>query len=272
MKSSVIVTGASGRMGSTVARLIDDHPRHELVGLTEREGVPISYSADLRINDLPKFLKDFRVEGLDTLTIIDFTAPERTLEVAKACVGADDMCYHLITGTTGFTPEQMTELKSLQDEVAIFHSPNMSLGVNVLARFLPLLTNVLGEEFNLEMVELHHNMKKDAPSGTALMLANAMAEARGWSPEDVLKFAREGMIGERPKEEIGIQTIRGGDVVGEHTAYFFGPGERVAVTHMAHSRETFAAGAIRLIDWFTEYPNGFLTMDDYMKRLFERHL
>jgi len=121
--------------------------------------------------------------------------------------------------------------------------------VHALTKNLPELINILGEEYDLEMVELNHNKKKDSPSGTAMRLAECLAKAKNWDLDAVANYHREGMIGERPKEEIGIQTIRGGDVVGVHTVYAMGPGERIEVTHHAHSRETFAAGALRAAYW-----------------------
>ena len=139
----------------------------------------------------------------------------------------------------------------------------MSIGINVLLKVLPELTRLLGEKYDLEMVELHHNRKKDAPSGTALKLAECLAEARDWNLPDVACYHREGIIGARPKEEIGVQSIRGGDVVGVHTVYFMGQGERIEVTHQAHSRENFAQGALRAAQWLARQPAGRLyTMQD----------
>lgn len=134
----------------------------------------------------------------------------------------------------------------------------MSIGVNVLCKILPELTRALGDAYDIEMVELHHNRKKDSPSGTALTLGECLAEARGWQLNDVRCSARDGIIGERPKAQIGIQAIRGGDVVGVHTVYFMGPGERIEVTHQAHSRDTFAQGALRAAAWLAGQKPGKL--------------
>ena len=164
----------------------------------------------------------------------------------------------LVIGTTGFTPEQLQELGELAQRTPIFWSSNMSVGVNVLMKVLPALTKALGDKYDIEMVELHHNRKKDSPSGTALMLGECLAEARDWKLEDVRCSARDGIIGERPKAQIGIQAIRGGDVVGVHTVYFMGPGERIEVTHQAHSRETFAQGALRAAAWLATQKAGRL--------------
>ena len=121
----------------------------------------------------------------------------------------------------------------------------MSLGINVLLRVLPDLVRLLGDDYDLEIMEIHHNRKKDSPSGTALRLAECLAEAKDWDLEDTACYHREGIIGERPKKEIGLQTLRGGDVVGVHTVYCLGPGERIEINHQAHSRENFAQGALR---------------------------
>jgi 4-hydroxy-tetrahydrodipicolinate reductase len=132
----------------------------------------------------------------------------------------------------------------------------MSIGISVLLELLPKLAQALGPAYDPELMEIHHRMKKDAPSGTALKLAQAVARAKDWPEEDSLRLCREGMVGERPDREIGVQTLRGGDVVGEHTTYFFGPGERIEVTHKASSRETFAQGALRAAKWISEQPPG----------------
>lgn len=142
----------------------------------------------------------------------------------------------------------------------------MSVGVNVLLELLPELVQMLGPDYDLEMVELHHNRKKDSPSGTALRLAESLASARDWDLKDVACYHREGIIGERPKKEIGVQAIRGGDVVGVHTVYFMGPGERIEVTHHAHSRENFAQGALRAASWLPGQPGGKVyAMGDILK-------
>ena len=172
----------------------------------------------------------------------------------------------IVIGTTGFTPEQKAELDAIAQNGRVFWSPNMSVGVNVLLELLPELVQMLGPDYDLEMVELHHNRKKDSPSGTALRLAESLASARDWDLKDVACYHREGIIGERPKKEIGVQAIRGGDVVGVHTVYFMGPGERIEVTHHAHSRENFAQGALRAASWLPGQPSGKVyAMGDILK-------
>jgi 4-hydroxy-tetrahydrodipicolinate reductase len=141
----------------------------------------------------------------------------------------------------------------------------MSIGVNVLLRILPDLVRMLGTDYDLEMTEIHHNKKKDSPSGTALALARCLADARKWKLDDVANYHREGLINERPHEEIGIQTLRGGDVTGVHTIYALGPGERIEITHHAHSRENYAQGALRAAAWlYNQKPGKLYSMLDVL--------
>jgi len=242
MKNNLIIMGAAGRMGTMIANLATE------------EGFSLSGLAD-------------RVECLDRLThwgcqvgselapmlvdhpqavIIDFTTPQATLCTARL---AAQYGNPLVSGVTGLSAEQKQELERLAVQTPILWSPNMSVGVNVLLTILPRLAHMLGEDYDLEMVEIHHNKKKDAPSGTALRLAEGMAESRGWKLDDVMCCLREGLNNERPSRQIGIQAVRGGDVAGVHTAYFIGQGERIEVTHHAHSRENFARGALRAARW-----------------------
>jgi 4-hydroxy-tetrahydrodipicolinate reductase len=238
MAIDIIVTGAAGRMGATVARLAAEAADLRLAGAVESPAC----LRKLRGLDCPT---DTDVDGLlrrtPGATVVDFTAPSVSLAVARAAAGYG--AAHVV-GTTGFSPEEKAELESLARGTPIFLSPNMSVGVNVLLKLLPELARALGDAYDMEVLEIHHNKKKDAPSGTALRLAECLAEARGLPPCPAQRHCRDGLIGERPKGEIGVQTLRGGDVVGVHTVYFMGPGERVEVTHHAHSRENFASGAL----------------------------
>ena len=160
--------------------------------------------------------------------------------------------------TTGLTAGQLEELSELATSIPIFWSPNMSIGVNALVRILPQLERILGAAYDLEITEIHHHHKKDAPSGTAVKLAQVLAQSRGWDLDTVANYGRQGMVGARSAQELGVHALRGGDVVGEHTVYFFGPGERIAVTHQAHSRENFAGGALRAARWLAEQGPGQL--------------
>lgn len=252
MAVKVVIMGANGRMGSTLVGLVKRDPELQLAGVVERpdrlEGLEVHgcpVGGDL-VSVLPK---------APGAVVVDFTAPEATLAMVRV---ARAHGHPAVIGTTGLTAEQLKEMEAAATDIPLFWAPNMSVGVNVLLKVLPMLAQMLGPAYDLEMVEIHHNKKKDAPSGTAIKLAQGLAKARGWEYDAVKRYCREGLTGERKAEEIGVQTLRGGDVVGEHTTYFFGPGERIAVTHCAHSRETFAQGALRVVKWLVGQKPGKL--------------
>lgn len=250
--TQIIVMGACGRMGSTIARLTQEDPALTLAAVLERPdkvAALAQWGCDSG-SDIDEVFA--RVPGG---VIIDFTSPEASLANARAAARHGNA---LVIGTTGLNEEQKAELAELAKTTRIFWAPNMSVGVNVLLKVLPELVRLLGEKYDLEMVELHHNRKKDSPSGTALRLAECLAEARNWDLPEVACYHREGIIGERPHKEIGVQTIRGGDVVGIHTIYCLGPGERIEITHQAHSRENFAQGALRAAVWLASREPGKL--------------
>jgi 4-hydroxy-tetrahydrodipicolinate reductase len=242
MPVTVIILGALGRMGSTLCRLASDDPEISLGAVVERSGYEHALKYDCIVgSDLSEVLP--KVPGG---VIIDFTLPEVTIQNA---LKAREFGNPAVIGTTGLNAEQLGILAECAREVPLFFAPNMSVGVNVLLKLLPQLVELLGPAYDVEISEIHHKHKKDAPSGTAVKLAQVLAEAKGWEFEHARRYCREGIIGERQQEEIGVQTLRGGDVVGDHTVFFFGPGERIEVTHRAHSRETFAAGALRAAKW-----------------------
>ncbi len=254
MALPIIVAGAAGRMGATVSRLVREADDLELAALTERperidtlkaqnnDAVPVS-------SDLAALLK-----SLPRAVVIDFTAPEASLAHARA---AGDAGSPIVIGTTGFTEAQIRELEDLAKESVVFRSANMSVGINVIMDILPRLTALLGDAYDVELMEIHHNKKKDAPSGTALLLAEALLKARGLSAE-AIKTNRFESLSPRGHNEIGIQSLRGGDVVGVHTVYYMGPGERIEITHHAHSRENFAMGALRAARWIKDQKPGRL--------------
>ena len=260
MSIPVVVMGGAGRMGSTITRLVREDSSLQLVGRVEHAS---------RLADLAPLAGCSDEDTLELVlaktaqpVIIDFTSPETTLATARiaAKFGAAQ-----VIGTTGLTDAELAELRDIACETRLFWAPNMSVGVTALLKILPELARLLGEEYDMEMVEIHHNRKKDSPSGTALRLAQAMVQARDWALRDTARYCREGIIGERPHEEIGIQTLRGGDVVGVHTAYFLGPGERIEVTHQAHSRDNFAQGAVRAAKWLADKkPGALYSMEDVL--------
>lgn len=250
--TDVVIIGAKGRMGSTLVRLTQESDDLKLAAVLERSGCEDGLDALGCVcgTDSKEVLS--RVPGA---VIIDFTAPKATLKLLEVAAVTGNP---VVIGTTGFTPEQLEEVKKYAEQIPVFLAPNMSLGINVLLKILPQLVTMLGPDYDLEMTEIHHNKKVDAPSGTALKLAECIAEARGLVYDDVKKHGRDGIVGARTKDEIGVMAVRGGDVVGDHTVYFFGPGERIEVTHRAHTRENFAQGALRAAGWLSSCKPGKL--------------
>lgn len=252
MRTDIIIMGAKGRMGATLVQLVQQDATLDLVGVCERKS---------HITGLQQF--DCRVEeSLTSLlpqfpqaVIVDFTAPDASVETVQTAAESGNP---VVIGTTGLSTTQQGILTQCAKSTPVFWAPNMSIGINVLLKVLPQLVQALGFEYDVEISEIHHKMKKDAPSGTALKLGQCLAESRGWKYDEVKCHSRDGMIGERPQQELGVQTLRGGDVVGDHTVHLFGPGERIEVTHRAHSRETFAAGALRAAKWLKQQKSGKL--------------
>lgn len=256
---SLVVMGVTGFMGGTVLRLARADGTPVAAGLDRAEQIDKTANLDLFCGSDPATV----LTKAPGATIIDFTAPVATMNTLEAAVKYGNP---MVIGTTGLSAEEKARLDEAATHIPLFFSPNMSVGVNALLDVLPRLVRVLGPEYDLEIVEMHHNRKKDAPSGTALRLGECLAEARDWKLDDVSACCREGLIGPRPKAEIGIQTVRGGDVVGVHTIYFAGEGERIEVTHHAHSRENFARGALRAARWLTgQKPGKVYTMQDLLR-------
>lgn len=259
------VSGACGRMGKAVIRAIQGNSGIVLSGALEKEGHPDiagdpgilaggGESGVLITADIPTVL-----EKADVL--IDFTAPEATLRNLEACISTGTAAA---VGTTGFSDEQKEAVHMYAGQIPTVLSPNMSVGVNVLFRLAETAVSSLGDDYDLEIIEAHHRMKKDAPSGTALRLAETVAGALGKNLADHAVFSRHGMIGERTPGEIGIQTVRAGDIVGEHTLIMAGPGERLELTHRAHNRDNFAQGAIRAALWVCGREPGLYSMFDVL--------
>jgi 4-hydroxy-tetrahydrodipicolinate reductase len=193
--------------------------------------------------------------------LIDFTFPEVSLENAEVCAR---LGKSMVIGSTGFTAEQRARLAQFAKQIPIVCAPNMSVGVNVCFKILKEIAQTLGDGFDVEIVELHHNKKKDAPSGTAVRMGEVVAEALGRDYHQVANCHREGFTGERTRDEIGMQTVRGGDIVGEHTVYFIGMGERIELSHRAMSRDMFARGAVRAAAWLASQPAGLYDMQDVL--------
>ena len=261
----VAVTGAAGRMGQRIICLTHEaegltvsaaieRPLHKAVG--EDAGVLAGCGRlDVPVTDS----LDRAMQHSDVL--IDFTFPEVTLENAAVCARLGKC---MVIGSTGFTPEQKAKLAEFARVIPIVCAPNMSVGVNVCFKVLKEIAKSLGDGFDVEIVELHHNKKKDAPSGTAVRMGEVVAEALGRDYHEVANCHREGFTGERTKEEIGMQTVRGGDIVGEHTVYFIGMGERIELSHRAMSRDMFARGAVRAAAWLAGQKPGLYDMQDVL--------
>jgi 4-hydroxy-tetrahydrodipicolinate reductase len=261
---NVVVTGVAGRMGTQILRLVRATEGLALKGAVERPGAAIGQDAGtlagigavgvVVVDDLAKALAGAHV-------VVDFTSHEASVRNAEACAGAG---VALVVGSTGFTPEAKARVAEAARRIPVVLSPNMSVGVNVLFELVRQAAQVLGDAYDVEVVEIHHKKKRDAPSGTAVRLGEVAAEALGRDPQDALAYARHGILGERPPWQIGVQTLRGGDVVGEHTVYFCGEGERLELTHRATSREQFARGAVRAAQWIAGKPAGLYDMADVL--------
>jgi len=261
----VAITGVAGRMGGRILSLLREEDGIKIVGATEKEGhSSIGKDAGIVTGGMEigiKVLDRIELGAIDADVIIDFTAPSATLTHA---LYASKKGKAMVVGTTGFLEEERKRFEKLTKEFPCVISPNMSIGVNVMFEVSKMIAGYLGTEFDVEIIEAHHKHKADSPSGTALRLGEAIAEALGRDFKKVARFERHGRIGERGKEEIGIQAIRGGDIIGDHTVIFCGTGERIEFTHRALSRDNFAMGAIRALKWVVGKPPGIYTMKDVL--------
>lgn len=255
------VAGAAGKMGSRMAALCREYDGLQLAGAFERPGhAAIGQDIGLvsGIGETGVALQDGIGKVIDAVDIIiDFTSIESTKENLKT---AAQKGKAMVIGTTGFTKADLQEIAPLLRNVPCVMASNMSLGVNLLLKVLRDVAGVLGDDYDIEIVEAHHRLKKDAPSGTALKMAEVLADAVNRNLDEVAVYARKGLIGQRTKKEIGIQTVRAGDIVGEHTVYFGGLGERIEITHKASSRDTFARGALKAALWLAGKPAGLYDM------------
>jgi 4-hydroxy-tetrahydrodipicolinate reductase len=197
----------------------------------------------------------------DCDVVIDVSHAAATAQISAACVNDQKP---LVVGTTGHSASQTDAIHDAAKTIAILLAPNFSIGVNALIRLAREAAQLLGETFDIEIVESHHRMKKDAPSGTAKQLAETLCDVRGWDHEDAVVHGRLGNVGERPARQIGVHAVRGGDVIGEHTVIFAGNGERLELTHRASSRDTFATGALRAARWIAGRSAGLYTMQDVL--------
>ena len=199
------------------------------------------------------------MEAADAL--IDFTNHTASMGHLKA---AAELKKAIVIGSTGFTPAEWNEIRKIGPSTRCVAAPNMSVGVNLMLRVIGDVAKALGPAYDMEIVETHHRRKVDAPSGTAMRMAEVLAEASGENLSDVGVFERYGQVGPRKEREIGVQTVRAGDIVGEHTVIFGGIGERIEITHKAHSRDNFARGAVRAAIWLMNQPQGLYDMQDVL--------
>ena len=262
----VAIAGAAGRMGRNLIKAVNnsqfavltaasEHPESSLIGVDVGEIAGLGKSGIFIVDDLTKAVDDFDV-------IIDFTLPISTLKNVELC---QENKKAIVIGTTGFSEPGKELIGQAAKEIPIVMAPNYSVGVNVVFKLLEKAAKVMGDYCDIEIIEAHHRYKVDAPSGTAIGMGEAIAGAMGNKLDDVAVYAREGITGERTKDEIGFSTIRAGDIVGEHTAMFADIGERVEITHKATDRMTFANGAVRASYWLHQKPPGFYTMNDVLE-------
>jgi 4-hydroxy-tetrahydrodipicolinate reductase len=261
----IVVTGASGRMGRLLVRTVAESGRARLAGCLERPGHPWvgqDVGAAMGGAELGVRVTDDPVEAIaDAQAVIDFTAPAATVEFAA--LAAQARAVHVI-GTTGLSGDDLARIAAAARHAVIVRAGNMSLGVNLLVQLTRRIASALDAEFDIEIVEAHHRMKVDAPSGTALMLGEAAAEGRGVTLAEVADRGRDGMTGARVPGHIGFSAIRGGDIVGEHDVIFAGPGERIILRHVATDRAIFARGALRAALWGLDRKPGEYDMMDVL--------
>jgi 4-hydroxy-tetrahydrodipicolinate reductase len=257
----VAVLGADGRMGRALVRAIAAAaPAGRLAAAVERPGSPsVGQDPGLIAGVAPTgvAIQDAVPAPGAADVWIDFSAPSATAAAARAAAAAG---ASLVVGTTGLGAAERVAIEDAAQKVPVVFSPNFSVGVNVMLRLIADAARALGPSYDLEIVEAHHRGKRDAPSGTALRLGEALAAATGRDFSGTARYARHGEVGPRTPAEIGLQTIRGGDVVGDHTVYFLGVGERIEITHRATSRDTFAHGAVRAALWLKDRPAGLYDM------------
>lgn len=259
----IVVCGAAGRMGRLLVQLVLEEPSATLAAAVEAPGHPAVGRDAGEVAGLAPAgvaITDRYAPSADSVTL-DFTSPAATLEHLAI---AADAGAAIVVGTTGLSPDERARAAALAAKTRAVIAPNMSVGVAVLERLIESAVRALGPSFDVEIAEIHHRLKKDSPSGTALKLAEVAAEAQGRPLAGRAVFGREGQIGARKHEELGVFGIRGGDVVGDHTVYLFGAGERLELTHRSQSRECLARGGLRAALWLAGQKPGVYGMRDVL--------
>jgi 4-hydroxy-tetrahydrodipicolinate reductase len=261
----IAITGAAGRMGRSLIEAVHnmdgleltvalEHPDSSLLGSDAGDLAGLGRLGVVLGADLAAVSGEFDV-------LIDFTRPEPTLANMAICRSAG---RRMVIGTTGFSEAQKLEIAAAANAIGVVFAPNMSVGVNLCLKLLDMAARVLGDEVDIEVIEAHHRHKVDAPSGTALRMGEVVAAALGRDLASCAVYGREGHTGERDRRTIGFETIRAGDIVGDHTVLFAGAGERVEITHKASSRMTFANGAVRAAGWLMAHQSGLFDMQDVL--------
>ncbi|KPQ28642.1 MAG: 4-hydroxy-tetrahydrodipicolinate reductase [Marinobacter excellens HL-55] len=261
----VAIIGAAGRMGKVLIEAVDGteglqlgaaivEPGSSLIGADAGDMTSVGKTGVKMAGSLADVKDDFDV-------LVDFTFPDLTLENARFCSAHGKM---LVIGTTGLTESEKEQLALAAESIPLVFAPNMSVGVNVVLNLLKTAASTLGDDYDIEIIEAHHRHKKDAPSGTALRMGEVVADALGRDLKECAVYGREGFAGERTRKEIGFETIRAGDVVGDHTVLFATEGERIEITHKASSRMTFAKGAMRAALWLDGKAAGLYDMQDVL--------
>lgn len=264
MKVKVAILGCSGRMGRNLIQAAIEHKSVELVGGSVRAG---SSFENFDLGEIAGIgaIGQKTTTDIETLlaadVLIDFTSIESTFEHLAWC-----QQHHkaIVIGTTGFSDQQVETIKVFGNSIPVILAPNTSVGVNLLFKLLEVTAKAIGNYTDIEIFEAHHRFKKDAPSGTAVKMGQVIADTLGRDLNKVAVYGREGITEERSRETIGFATVRAGDIVGEHTAYFADIGERIELTHKASSRMTFALGAMRAAFWLSEADAGYYDMQDVL--------
>ena len=260
----IALAGVTGRMGRMLVEAVLDTADCRLVGALDAPGSPQlgqDAAAFLGRASGTTITADLDTALADAQVLIDFTRPEGTLRHAAECARRG---VALVVGTTGFTEAQKAEIRAASARTPVFLAPNMSIGVNLLMRLIEQAARSLPEGYDIEIIEAHHRNKVDAPSGTALQMGEVVARALGRSLADCAVYGREGVTGARDPSTIGFATVRGGDIIGDHTVLFAGPGERIEITHKSSSRATYAQGSLRAARFLAAQAPGLYDMNDVL--------
>jgi len=264
MTHKICVAGAGGRMGRMLIEAVAAADDCVLTGALDQPGSP-SLGTDAMAflgKESGVFITSDLVQGLTGADcLIDFTRPEGTMAHLQVC---QQLGVKLVIGTTGFSEEQKAGIAAAARQIAVVMAPNMSVGVNVTLKLLEMAAKAMATGYDIEIIEAHHRHKVDAPSGTALKMGEVIADALGRDLKDCAVYAREGVTGERDPSSIGFATIRGGDIVGDHTVLFAGTGERIEITHKSASRVTYAQGSLRAVRFLADQPSGMFDMFDVL--------